>query len=630
MFGKIRQKITGNFQNQLLALLAASAIVPVALVGGFSIWSSARALSDVALTTEKDEVTFTTNEIKAFLTGISEDILFLSKTPPIQGIIRARANGGVDRQDNTPYDAWVQQLNMIFEEMIETKLIYAQLRYLDESGKEIVRVNFDENNRQVIAKSQLQNKASTDYFQETMKLQRGQVYVSDINLKRDGGVIAEPLIPIIRYATPIFDSAGNRRGILIGDVFADQFLKLAQPEEGHQTFVLNPDGYYLAHSDDSEREWGFDLPDNDAQFSQDFSQDIADEVLGNESGLITKDRKNLIVFSRILTGSEADKFIVVVDAVPKGIIFADVIVFWIWIVAIAIVALVVVFILGYFSISRSSNLVNSVKRLIGNISNSSEEIFANLATQEQTINDQASSVSQTTTTMDELGNASLKAAEQAQSSQAGANQALELAEKGNKVVEQSIEGITSLKDQVNAIAQQIMSLSEQTGQIANISTLVGDMASQTNMLALNAAVEAARAGEYGKGFSVVAVEIRKLADESKKSAEKISTLANEIQSSMNSTVMVTDEGTKKANESIKLVQTTAESFLEIKQSVNNIAMNSEQIVLTAKQQAVAIQEVISAMNEVNFGAQETASGINQVKVSTEELRTAALSLQEAV
>ncbi len=89
-----------------------------------------------------------------------------------------------------------------------------------------------------------------------------------------------------------------------------------------------------------------------------------------------------------------------------------------------------------------------------------------------------------------------------------------LTEGGTQAVQQTLKGVTTLKEQVNEIANAIIRLSEQTRQIGTISSLVGDLANQTNMLALNAAVEAARAGEHGKGFGVVATEIRKLADQS--------------------------------------------------------------------------------------------------------------------
>src|SRR6185295_5640534 len=95
--------------------------------------------------------------------------------------------------------------------------------------------------------------------------------------------------------------------------------------------------------------------------------------------------------------------------------------------------------------------------------------------------------------------------------------------------QKTIDGMSDLKDKVTAIAAQILKLSEQTSQIGGITDLVSDLASQTNMLALNAAVEAARAGEHGKGFAVVSAEIRKLADQSRKAAERINTLVADVQ-----------------------------------------------------------------------------------------------------
>ncbi|MGD1808291.1 methyl-accepting chemotaxis protein [Dapis sp. BLCC M126] len=246
------------------------------------------------------------------------------------------------------------------------------------------------------------------------------------------------------------------------------------------------------------------------------------------------------------------------------------------------------------------------------------------------MNIQASLVSQTTTTMDELGSSSLRVAEQAETSESGAHQVLNLAAQGTQSVEQAINGINTLRDNVNDLAKQILRLREQTGQIVNISQLVGDIANKTNMLALNVSVEAVRAGEHGKGFSVLAREIRKLADESKKSAEKINILANEIQASMNSTVMMTDRGTKTAIESIYLVENMANAFTGVKEEINNVVVNSQQISLSVKQQLAAVQQVISTMNEINLGVQETASGITQIKTATEELKGESLTLQEVV
>lgn len=263
------------------------------------------------------------------------------------------------------------------------------------------------------------------------------------------------------------------------------------------------------------------------------------------------------------------------------------------------------------------------------ISTNSHEIAATVQQQERTITQQASSVNQTTATMDELDASACQSAEQAESSAQQASQALSLAEAGTQVVQETMAGMSTLKDKVNAIAEQILRLSEQTQQIGGISGLVGDLANQTNMLALNAAVEAARAGEHGKGFGVVAGEIRKLADQSKKSAEKINALVTDIQGAINTTVMVTDEGTKTVDQGIKLTNSTAQTFTGVADSINNIFLNSQQISLSAKQQAIAVQQVAEAMNSINLGARESASGISQVKVSTLQLNEAAQKLKAA-
>jgi methyl-accepting chemotaxis protein len=197
-------------------------------------------------------------------------------------------------------------------------------------------------------------------------------------------------------------------------------------------------------------------------------------------------------------------------------------------------------------------------------------------------------------------------------------------------VEQTLESMTILKENVEAIAAEILRLSEQTNQIGNISTAVTDLANQTNMLALNASVEAVRAGENAQGFTVIATEIRKLADLSKKSAEKINNLVVDIKNAIDSTVTVTKEGTKTVEEGTKISQETAAAFSEVAKAVNNVVLNNQQISLTAEQQAVAIQQVVDAMNSLNQSAKETASGISQTKLGTQQLNDAAQNLNSIV
>jgi methyl-accepting chemotaxis protein len=264
------------------------------------------------------------------------------------------------------------------------------------------------------------------------------------------------------------------------------------------------------------------------------------------------------------------------------------------------------------------------------LASTSTQIASAVEQQERYLAEQAASVNETTTTIEELGASSRQAAEQADASAAGAQQAISISGDGSKIVSRTMIGIGDLRTKVEAIADKIMQLSEQTAQISTISDLVADIANQTNMLSLNAAVEAARAGEQGKGFAVVAGEVRKLAEQSKKSADKINILVSEVQASINSTVMVTDEGTKTAQESIRLAEETADAFNGIASSINNVFLNSQQIALSAKQQAVAVQQAVSAMNAINLGAKETSAGVTQVKAATQDLAGTAKELKAIV
>lgn len=330
----------------------------------------------------------------------------------------------------------------------------------------------------------------------------------------------------------------------------------------------------------------------------------------------------------------------------------------------------------------------TINQTVNAMVSSSTEIGATIEQQERMASQQAVSVNQTTITMNELAASSKSSSQQAESSATnareiltladssvngarqvlaladssatGARQVLTLAEGGTKTVGRTLEEMSLLKEKVEAIAEQIVRLNDQNNQIGGIINIVTDLASQTNMLALNAAVEAVRAGEHGRGFAVVASEIRKLADQSKKSAEKINNLVVAIQSAINSTVMVTQEGRKTAQEGIKLSQETAQSFASVTQAIENIVLtsskgvaeaikdivlsnqqaaiaaindvviSSQQISMTSQQQAIAIQQVVDAMNSLNQSAVQTASGITQTKIGIQKLNEAAQNLQTLV
>jgi len=272
----------------------------------------------------------------------------------------------------------------------------------------------------------------------------------------------------------------------------------------------------------------------------------------------------------------------------------------------------------------------SISTSATHLSATSSEIAATIAEHERTASQQSAAVNEASSTIEELSASSRQSAEQAANSAALAERSSSATLQGSEATQQTVVAMGNLKDKIGAMADQILHLGEQTGQIGSIATLLKDVAGQINMLALNAAVEAARAGEHGKGFAVVASEIRKLADQSKKSAEQTAVLVADIQKATNSSIMVTEDGTRTVADVTQLVQKVAEQFNNLASLANSVNENAQQIVLNTKQQSAAFVQVVQATSSIAAGAKETAAGIGQTKVAVQNLNSAAENLKAIV
>jgi len=620
-----------KFQNKLVALLALGTLIPVALVGGYSVVAFSIARTDLASKQMQLQGSDSAEVFGVFLDNVEADLLYLSQTPPIQGIVRARENKGIDPLDNSSYEDWEKRLNIIFSSFLEARPFYAQIRYLDENGNELLKLNNNNNKIEIVNKAELQNETSSDYFTEAMKLREGEIYVSPINLSRENGQIEQPYKPVIRYATPIYNEAGEKRGIVIANLLIENLFEIADKEEFEQEYqqkliVVNDQGYYLYHSDDSKT-WGFELNHNET-VKNDYPEAVASQILSGESGFIQEGIDSLISYNTIYPDDQRkENAFVLLYETPKNVIYAPINKVKGVATFITIGSVIICLGIGILILKK---LVNSITNVTEYISSYSSQVLATVEEQERMATEQSSSIHETTVTMDELSASSQQSAQQAEAAATGARITLNSVEKGNEAVEKTLREMSILKEKVEAIAAQIQNLSKETNQIANVSDLVSDIANQTNMLALNAAVEAVRAGENGKGFGVVASEIRKLADESRKSAEKINGLVRNIQTAIKSTVTVTQDGTKNLETGVKIAQETAQVFADVANAMEEIATNSQQIALTSKQQAIATQQATETMGHITAGVRETAQGISQTKTGTQQLNQAASNLKELV
>ncbi|WP_339179815.1 methyl-accepting chemotaxis protein [Oceanobacillus sp. FSL W7-1293] len=192
------------------------------------------------------------------------------------------------------------------------------------------------------------------------------------------------------------------------------------------------------------------------------------------------------------------------------------------------------------------------------------------------------------------------------------------AEVGGKAVSDTLNQMTSIQSSVDDTNLNIASLLERSKEVSTILNAITDISEQTNLLALNAAIEAARAGEHGKGFAVVADEVRKLAEESKTSAGEISSIVHGIQDDVQKAVEKMSQVTSNVNDGLDVSYDAIDKFGEILRSSGDIKPQMEEVMAISGQMSAAVQQVTATANDLASIARNNASSSEEVAASTEE------------
>jgi methyl-accepting chemotaxis protein len=254
---------------------------------------------------------------------------------------------------------------------------------------------------------------------------------------------------------------------------------------------------------------------------------------------------------------------------------------------------------------------------------SSNDILSATEQQASGSAEQAASISETTATMEELASTYRQIAENANQVVKMAEASLGSAENGQQAVANTLSAMEEIKSRTQASANKILTLGERSQQIGQVLAIINSIADQTKILALNAAIEAARAGDAGKGFSVVAVEIRKLAESVVDSTREIGGIMTEIQTSANDLVISTEHELRQVQAGVDLAHSTGDNLDRILDLVEQTTIAAKEISAATQQQKTATDQVVKAMREVAAVAQQTAAGSRQVASSAEVLSSMA-------
>ncbi len=243
---------------------------------------------------------------------------------------------------------------------------------------------------------------------------------------------------------------------------------------------------------------------------------------------------------------------------------------------------------------------------------------------------QSSQVHQVSAAVEEMSATILESSRNAGDAATTAKGAATTAGSGGQIVSDTIHGMQKIADVVRESSESIAKLAKSADQIGEIISVIDDIADQTNLLALNAAIEAARAGEQGRGFAVVADEVRKLAERTGKATGEIASMIKGIQHETEEAVQTMEAGVQQVDRGKMLADKAGSSLNEIVTMAQRVTEMIGQIAAASEQQSTAAEEISKSIEQINTVTKETASGAEESAAAAEELNRQAEGLQQMV
>jgi methyl-accepting chemotaxis protein len=261
---------------------------------------------------------------------------------------------------------------------------------------------------------------------------------------------------------------------------------------------------------------------------------------------------------------------------------------------------------------------------VASAANSVNEIASELASGSS---EQAASVVEITAAMEELARTASQIAENASSQADLAQAAEESGNTGQGAVEEAVEGVEEVKKRISGIASRAEILGTRSKEIYRVLDLITEIAQETHILSLNAAIEAAAAGDHGRRFSVVAEEVRRLAQRSQESVESVRNLLDEFAGSIRTTVVATEEGSKEAGRVLERARAAASAIEDLRGASSDTARVAREISLATQQQNAASDEVVLTLKEVSQVVQRMADGLKHFTETADRLNRLGLIIQ---
>ena len=276
---------------------------------------------------------------------------------------------------------------------------------------------------------------------------------------------------------------------------------------------------------------------------------------------------------------------------------------------------------------RMNSTILEVNQASLDVAAASTEIAAASEQMAQGMGEQTNQINQISAAIEEMSASVSEVASKSSEAARSAEESGQLAGRGGEVVGQTVKGMTAINEAVASGAESVTELGKRSEQIGEIVSVITDIADQTNLLALNAAIEAARAGEHGRGFAVVADEVRKLADRTTKATDEIISSIRAIREDTEQAITRMNSGTEQVNQGVSYANEAGQSLGQIVRSaqsvaalINSIAAATEEQSSVANEISLNTESITRTIAETNSGAEQAALAANELSQKAEQLR----------
>ncbi len=341
MFDSFRS-LPYSIRTKLLVAVMLVALAPLLGTAFYGNWFTGGILKAQAIESAHNELTRRVQQIETYLDGNKSDTRYLAHISSLHQYLDAKTAG-----DSQAESYWQRQLEQDLLIFSSAHSDYYQVRYLNEDGLEIARVDTIDGRTQIVPRERLQDKSQRYYFIEGAKLAPGDIYISPLDLNREFGELEQPLHPVIRYVTPVTHN-DRFRGVIVINVEGNAILRFVQPVDGAdmQLMMADQDGYYLMHPDEAMR-WGGPTDLNTGQSVRMEFPNSADKILSGGAGHVVEDG-NVVIYTPVhYWPTPPERFWVLMQVEPENKLLAPLIDFRITAGLILVAAILLAFLMTY-------------------------------------------------------------------------------------------------------------------------------------------------------------------------------------------------------------------------------------------------------------------------------------------